>query len=85
MWQNKVLELCNLHNIECIIKKLQVTFWCSMALKEETKEAIKETVPEKMNVSFRLKREKIIQTDDIKNLQISLGICKDVNDFIDNM
>jgi len=85
MWQNKVLELCNLHNIECIIKNLQVTFWCSMALKEETKEVIKETVPEKMNVSFRIKREKIIQNEDVTSLRIDLGLCIDVQDFIDNM
>jgi hypothetical protein len=56
-----------------------------MALKEETKEVIKETVPEKMNVSFRIKREKIIQNEDVTSLRIDLGLCIDVQDFIDRM
>lgn len=73
MWQNKALTLCDRHNIECIVKGLTVTFWCPVKLGTEIKQSIKETVPEKMTVSFRIVREKIIQNDDIVNLRISLG------------
>ena len=73
MWKNEVLEICGKHNIKCKVVDKGLVCTSTQTIPMETKEAIKETVPEGVSVSFKVLREKIIQHDDIVNLKISLG------------
>lgn len=73
MWKNEVLSICDEHNIKCKIVDKGLVCTSTQIIPVDTKEAIKETVPEGVSVSFKVLREKIIQTDEIINLKISLG------------
>lgn len=82
MWKNDVLSICDKHNIECKVIDKGLVCTSTQTISMDTKEAIKETVPEGVSVSFKVLREKIIQTDEIINLRVSLGRCKDFDDLM---